>query len=55
MFDKLIDLVRQNSGDGILNNNAIPNEKNEQAVQGAGNSIIATLQSALAGGKIKMF
>ena len=53
MFDKLIDLVRQNAGDGILNNNAIPNEKNEQAVQGAGNSIIATLQSALASGKIK--
>lgn len=53
MFDKLVDLVRQNAGDGILNNKAIPNEKNEQAVQGAGNSIIATLQSALAGGKIK--
>src|SRR5688572_5916862 len=53
MFDKLMDLVRQHAGDGILNNNAIPNEKNEQAVQGAGNSIIATLQSALAGGKIK--
>ena len=53
MFDKLMDLVRQNAGDGILNNNAIPNEKNEQAVKGAGSSIIATLQSALAGGKIK--
>ncbi len=53
MFDKLIDLVRQNAGDGILNNKAIPNEKNEQAVQGAGNSIMATLQNALAGGKIQ--
>ena len=53
MFDKLIDLVRQNASDGILNNNAIPNEKNEQAVQGASNSIVATLQNALAGGKIK--
>ena len=53
MFDKLIALVRQNAGDGILNNSAIPNEKNEQAVQGAGNTIIATLQNALAGGKIK--
>jgi uncharacterized protein YidB (DUF937 family) len=53
MFDKLIDLVRQHAGDGIINNNAIPNEKNEQAVQGAGNSIVASLQNALAGGKIK--
>ncbi len=33
MFDNLINLVRKNAGDGILNNNAIPNDKNEQAVQ----------------------
>ena len=53
MLDKLMDLVRQHAGEGIVNNKAIPNEKNEQAVQGAGNSIIATLQNALASGNVK--
>jgi hypothetical protein len=53
MLDKLINLVRQYAGDGIINNNAIPNEKNEAAVETAGSSIMATLQNALAGGRIK--
>ncbi len=52
MLDNLINLIRENAGDGILDNNAIPKEKNEQAVQTAGNSIISTLQNALAGGKL---
>lgn len=52
MLENLMNLVRQNAGDGILQNDAIPNEKNEQAVEGAGKSILATLQSALASGKI---
>ncbi|MES2647181.1 MAG: hypothetical protein V4717_09920 [Bacteroidota bacterium] len=53
MIDKLINLIRQNANDGIINNNAIPNEKNEQAVETAGSSIMATLQNALSGGRIK--
>ncbi|MEO6721872.1 MAG: hypothetical protein ABIN67_16000 [Ferruginibacter sp.] len=52
MFDNLINLVRGNSGDAIVNNNAIPNEKNEEAVQTAGTSIMATLQNALSGGRL---
>lgn len=52
MLDQLINLIRKNSGDGIENNSNIPNEKNEVAVQNAGTSIMATLQNALAGGKI---
>lgn len=52
MLENLINLVRQNAGDGILNNNSIPNEKNDEAVAGASNSIMATLQSALASGKL---
>ncbi|MCW3092231.1 MAG: hypothetical protein JWP81_3300 [Ferruginibacter sp.] len=52
MLDNLMNLIRQNSGNAILNNNAIPNERNEQAVQTAGTSIISTLQNALAGGRI---
>lgn len=53
MLDKLLDLIRGNASDAVVNNPAIPNEKNEEAVQSAGSSIMATLQNALAGGKIK--
>jgi hypothetical protein len=52
MFDQLINLIRENAGSGIMNNNAIPNEKNEQAVETAGSSIMATLQNALSGGRL---
>jgi uncharacterized protein YidB (DUF937 family) len=48
MLENLINLVRQNAGDAVINNPAIPNEKNEDA----GGSILSTLQNALAGGKI---
>jgi len=50
MLDNLVNLVRENAGDTIINNPAIPNERNEEAVQEAGNSIFDTLKGALAGG-----
>ena len=52
MLDQLMNLVRQHAGSAVIDNPAIPNEKNEQAVKGAGTSIISTLQHALSGGKI---
>lgn len=52
MLDNLINLVRQNAGSAVIDNPAIPNEKNEQAVETAGKSIMSTLQNALSGGKI---
>ena len=52
MFDKLIDLVRQNSNDAVISNPAIPNEKNEVAVEQAGSSILGTLKNALSGGRL---
>ena len=52
MLENLINLVRQNAGDAVINNPSIPNEKNEEAVKDAGGSIMSTLQKALAGGKI---
>lgn len=48
-----MDLIRQNAGSAITNNPAIPNERNEEAVQATGNSIISSLQNALSGGGIK--
>lgn len=53
MLDKLINLVRQHAGDAVINNPAIPNEKNNEAVNDAGTSIMGTLQNALASGRIK--
>jgi len=53
MLDNLMDLIRKNAGTAIINNPAIPNERNEEAVQATGNSIISSLQNALSGGGIK--
>jgi hypothetical protein len=52
MLDQLINLVRQNSKDAVIDNPAIPNEKNEAAVQDAGGSIFSTLQGALSRGQL---
>jgi hypothetical protein len=53
MFDNLINLIKQNADQPIVKNSAIPNERNDEAVQEAGNSIMTTLQNALSGGNIK--
>lgn len=53
MIDNLQNLVRQNAGDAVINNPAIPNEKNDVAVSEAGNSIFSTLKNALGQGKIR--
>ncbi len=52
MFENLINLVRQNAGDAVISNPSIPNEKNEEAVETAGGSIMSTLKNALSGGRI---
>ncbi len=52
MLENLINLVRQNAGNAVINNSSIPNEKNEEAVKDAGGSIMSTLQNALSGGKL---
>lgn len=52
MLENLFDLVKQQAGDTIINNPAIPNQKNEEAVQEAGNSVVDSLKNALSGGQI---
>jgi len=52
MLDNLFNLVKQEAGDAIINNPAIPNQHNEEAVQEAGNSVVDTLKNALSGGQI---
>ena len=52
MFENLKDLIRRNANDTIISNPAIPNEKNEVAVEQAGSSIMDTLKNALSGGRL---
>ncbi len=52
MLEQLMNLVRQHAGDAIINNPAIPNEKNEEAVSDASASIMAGLKGAVANGNV---
>ncbi len=52
MLDQIMDLIRKNAGGAVVNNPAIPNEKNDAAIQQGGSSIIDTLKGALAGGRL---
>lgn len=53
MLENIINLVRENAGDAIINNPAIPNDRNEEAVHDASHSVISSLQGALSGGNVK--
>ena len=52
MLENLFNLVKQQAGDAIINNPAIPNQHNEAVVQEAGNSVVDSLKNALSGGQI---
>lgn len=52
MFDQLLSLVKENAGSAIINNNAIPNEKNEEAVETTTHSIMDTLKGAVQSGNV---
>lgn len=50
MLENLQNLVRQHAGDAIINNPAIPDERNEEAVADASSSIVSGLKTAVANG-----
>lgn len=52
MLDNLINLVKENAGDAIINNNAIPNQHNDAAINSTANSIFDTLKSQASGGNL---
>jgi hypothetical protein len=53
MLENLINLVREQAGDSIINNPAIPNERNDEAIATAGSSITSSLQNMLSNGGVK--
>lgn len=52
MFDNLLSLVKEHAGEAIINNPAIPNEKNNEAIGVTTGSIIDTLKSQISGGNL---
>lgn len=50
MFEELLNLVKGNSQEAIVNNTDVPNEHNEAVQHEATNSIMSTLQGMLGGG-----
>lgn len=53
MIENLNSLVKQNADAAIINNTAIPNERNEEAVQEASTAIEDSLKTSLSGGNVK--
>ncbi len=52
MLDQLTSLVKEYAGDAIINNPAIPNERNDEAVGLASTSILDGLKNAVSNGNI---
>lgn len=52
MLDNLLNLVKEYSGDAIVNNPAIPNNRNEEAIADATQSIEGGFQNLLSQGKL---
>jgi hypothetical protein len=50
MLENLEQLIRDNAQDVIVNNTAVPNEQNENAIQAASSSIFDTLKDQLTSG-----
>jgi hypothetical protein len=52
MFNQLMMLVQQNAGNAILNNDAIPNARNSEAIETVTHSITDTLSEAVQSGNL---
>jgi hypothetical protein len=50
MLENLTNLVKEQAGDAIINNPAIPNEQNDNAIQAASGSITEVLQEKVSSG-----
>jgi uncharacterized protein YidB (DUF937 family) len=51
MLEELMDLIKQNSQQAVVENPAVPNDQNAAVMQETGSTIMSTLQSMLANGK----
>lgn len=52
MLENLKSLISEHAGDAIINNPAIPNEQNEEAITTASDSIVKGLKEEVSGGHV---
>lgn len=52
MFENLLELVKSNAGEAIINNAAVPNEKNEAVISHTSSSIMESLKGQLGAGNL---
>ena len=53
MLEQLTDLIKNHAGNSIINNDDIPNEKNNEAIGLASNSVVSGIQQAISSGNLK--
>lgn len=53
MLEQLLDVIKKNAGDAIINNSAIPNDKNNAVISEIGSSIVSSLTQAASKGNLK--
>ena len=53
MLDQLINLVKEHAGDAIVNNPAVPNEHNEDAIKATASGIFDSLKNNATGGNLE--
>jgi hypothetical protein len=53
MLENLIQLIKENAGDAIINNPAVPNEQNEAVITAAGHSLEGSMQNMILQGKLQ--
>ncbi|MBS1598201.1 MAG: DUF937 domain-containing protein [Bacteroidetes bacterium] len=53
MLENLINLIKENAGDAIINNPAVPNEQNDAVIAAAGHSVQASMQNMVSQGKLQ--
>lgn len=53
MFDQILNLVKENAGDVVMNNPEIPEDKKEGVVQEAASSIFEGMKSEASGGGLQ--
>ncbi len=52
MFENLLNLVREHAGDAIINNSAVPNEKNDAAIETTTSAIMDSLKNQVSSGDL---
>ena len=52
MLDQLLNLVKENAGDAIINNPDVPNQKNDLAIQTTADSIFDNLKGQVSSGNL---